>query len=135
MAKRTKLGLDIEAGLREAILHRKGKPAAQRSSRQASDHENVSDEPFAPVRHDRKAALERAMQRPGFKEAWEGRSDLGDAPELTDTWFDRAEFKVGGDAVDPNSFTTRRTDEIGLQATRKMTPSPAKDDALGSGTE
>ena len=132
MVKRTKLGLDIEAGLREAILHRKGKLAVQPSSRQASDHENVSDEPFAPVRHDRKAALERAMQRPGFKEAWEGKSDLRDAPELTDTWFDQAEFKVGGDALDPNSFTARRADEIGLQAIREIRPSPSKDDASGS---
>lgn len=135
MAKRTKLGLEIEGGLREAILHRRGKHAAQSSPRQASDYENVSDEPFAPVRHDRKAALERAMQRPGFKEAWEGKFDLADAPELTDTWFDRAEFKVGGNAVDPNSFTTKRTDAIGLQATRKITPSPTKDDALGSEIE
>ncbi len=135
MAKRSKLGLEIEAGLREAILHRKGKPAVESYARQAADHENVSDEPFAPVRHDRKAALESAMQRPGFREAWEGKSDLGDAPELTDTWFDRAEFKVGGDALDPNPFTARRADEIGLQVTREITPSPTKDDALGSGTE
>ena len=31
----------------------------------------MSDPGFKPVRHDGKKALERAMQRPGFKEAWE----------------------------------------------------------------
>ncbi len=135
MAKRTKLGLEVEAGLREAILHRKVKLAVQRSSRQASDHENVSDEPFAPVRHDRKVALERAMQRPGFKEAWEGESDLGDAPELNDTWFDRAEFKVGGQAVDPHSFKTRSADETSRQGTQKNRPNPSKAVAPGPDTE
>ena len=31
----------------------------------------MSDQGFKPVRHDGKAALEAAMQRPGFREAWE----------------------------------------------------------------
>ncbi len=31
----------------------------------------MSDQGFKPVRHDGKKALEKAMQRPGFKEAWE----------------------------------------------------------------
>lgn len=35
----------------------------------------MSDDPFAPVRHDSKAALEEAMQRPGFREAWEAGAD------------------------------------------------------------
>ena len=35
----------------------------------------MTEERFAPVRHDRKAALEKAMQRPGFKEAWEANAD------------------------------------------------------------
>ncbi len=35
----------------------------------------MTEERFAPVRHDRKAALEKAMQRPGFKEAWEASAD------------------------------------------------------------
>lgn len=135
MAKRTKLGLEIEAGLRDTILHRKGKLAVESYARQAADHENVSDEPFAPVRHDRKAALARAMQRPGFKEAWEGKSDLGDAPELTDTWFDRAEFKVGGNDADPNSFTPRSADEIGRETSQKNRPNPSRAEAPSADTE
>ncbi|MCA6224583.1 MAG: helix-turn-helix transcriptional regulator [Phenylobacterium sp.] len=35
----------------------------------------MSDPGFRPVRHDGKEALERAMQRPGFKEAWEAGAD------------------------------------------------------------
>lgn len=35
----------------------------------------MSDQGFKPVRHDGKKALEKAMQRPGFKEAWEARAD------------------------------------------------------------
>ncbi len=31
----------------------------------------MSDQGFKPVRHDAKKALEKAMQRPGFKAAWE----------------------------------------------------------------
>ena len=31
----------------------------------------MDDKGFKPVRHDGKKALEKAMQRPGFKEAWE----------------------------------------------------------------
>ncbi len=31
----------------------------------------MSDEGFKPVRHDGKAALAKAMLRPGFREAWE----------------------------------------------------------------
>ncbi|MCA6248097.1 MAG: helix-turn-helix transcriptional regulator [Phenylobacterium sp.] len=35
----------------------------------------MSDPGFRPVRHDGKAALERAMQRPGFREAWDAGAD------------------------------------------------------------
>ncbi len=35
----------------------------------------MTEERFVPVRHDRKAAIEKAMQRPGFKEAWEANAD------------------------------------------------------------
>ena len=35
----------------------------------------MSDQGFKPVRHDGKKALEKAMQRPGFKEAWEAGAD------------------------------------------------------------
>ena len=35
----------------------------------------MTDEGFKPVRHDSKKALEAAMQRPGFREAWEAGSD------------------------------------------------------------
>ena len=35
----------------------------------------MSDPGFKPVRHDGKKALEEAMQRPGFKEAWEVGAD------------------------------------------------------------
>ena len=35
----------------------------------------MSDQGFKPVRHDGKMALEKAMQRPGFKEAWEAGAD------------------------------------------------------------
>jgi DNA-binding XRE family transcriptional regulator len=35
----------------------------------------MSDQGFKPVRHDGKEALEKAMQRPGFKEAWEAGAD------------------------------------------------------------
>ena len=35
----------------------------------------MTDQGFKPVRHDGKKALEKAMQRPGFKEAWEAGAD------------------------------------------------------------
>ena len=35
----------------------------------------MSDQGFKPVRHDGKKVLETAMQRPGFKEAWEAGAD------------------------------------------------------------
>ena len=35
----------------------------------------MSDQGFKPVRHDGKTAPEKAMQRPGFKEAWEAGAD------------------------------------------------------------
>lgn len=35
----------------------------------------MSDPGFKPVRHDVKTALEKAMQRPGFREAWEAGAD------------------------------------------------------------
>ncbi|HVY35494.1 MAG TPA: helix-turn-helix transcriptional regulator [Caulobacteraceae bacterium] len=35
----------------------------------------MSDEGFKPVRHDQQKALEKAMQRPGFKEAWDAGAD------------------------------------------------------------
>ena len=35
----------------------------------------MSDQGFKPVRHDAKSALEAAMQRPGFREAWEAGAD------------------------------------------------------------
>jgi len=35
----------------------------------------MSDQGFKPVRHDGKKALEEAMQRPGFREAWEAGAD------------------------------------------------------------
>jgi len=35
----------------------------------------MSDQGFHPVRHDGQAALEKAMERPGFKEAWDAGSD------------------------------------------------------------
>ncbi len=35
----------------------------------------MSDEGFKPVRHDGRKALETAMQRPGFREAWEAGAD------------------------------------------------------------
>ena len=35
----------------------------------------MSDQGFDPVRHDGQAALEKAMQRPGFKEAWDAVAD------------------------------------------------------------
>lgn len=35
----------------------------------------MSDQGFHPVRHDRQAALEKAMERPGFKEAWDAGAD------------------------------------------------------------
>lgn len=35
----------------------------------------MSDPGFKPVRHDGKKALEIAMQRPGFREAWEAGAD------------------------------------------------------------
>ena len=35
----------------------------------------MSDQGFKPVRHDRQKALETAMQRPGFKEAWDAGLD------------------------------------------------------------
>ncbi|MCA3746958.1 helix-turn-helix transcriptional regulator [Phenylobacterium sp.] len=35
----------------------------------------MSDPGFKPVRHDGNAALERAMQRPGFREAWDAGAD------------------------------------------------------------
>ena len=35
----------------------------------------MSDQGFKPVRHDRQKALETAMQRPGFKEAWDAGVD------------------------------------------------------------
>ena len=35
----------------------------------------MSDESFKPVRHDAGKALETAMQRPGFREAWEAGAD------------------------------------------------------------
>jgi len=35
----------------------------------------MSDERFNPVPHDGAKALERAMRRPGFKEAWDATAD------------------------------------------------------------
>ncbi len=35
----------------------------------------MSDEGFKPVRHDGTAALDAAMQRPGFREAWEASAE------------------------------------------------------------
>ena len=35
----------------------------------------MSKEGFKPVRHDAKAALDTAMQRPGFREAWEASAE------------------------------------------------------------
>ena len=35
----------------------------------------MSDQGFHPVRHDGQAALEKAMERPGFKEAWDAVAD------------------------------------------------------------
>jgi hypothetical protein len=35
----------------------------------------MNEERFDPVRYDREATLDRAMKRPGFKEAWEASAD------------------------------------------------------------
>lgn len=35
----------------------------------------MSDQGFRPVRHDQKKALKKAMERPGFREAWEASAD------------------------------------------------------------
>ena len=35
----------------------------------------MSDDKFAPIRHDGKAALDAAMLRPGFREAWEASAE------------------------------------------------------------
>ena len=35
----------------------------------------MSEEGFKPVRHDGKAALDAAMRRPGFREAWEASAE------------------------------------------------------------
>ena len=35
----------------------------------------MTEDRFAPVRHDRAAALKTALIRPGFKEAWEASAD------------------------------------------------------------
>lgn len=35
----------------------------------------MKEDGFNPVPYDREATLERAMQRPGFKEAWEDNAD------------------------------------------------------------
>ena len=35
----------------------------------------MTEDRFAPVRHDRQTALKKAMARPGFKEAWDANAD------------------------------------------------------------
>lgn len=40
----------------------------------------MSDQGFKPIRHDGKAALEAAMRRPGFREAWEVVTSAGTTP-------------------------------------------------------
>ena len=39
----------------------------------------MSDDEFKPVSHDGKAALAKAMKRPGFAEAWQASADFYEA--------------------------------------------------------
>ena len=39
----------------------------------------MSNDEFKPVRHDGKAALAKAMKRPGFAEAWQASAELYEA--------------------------------------------------------